>query len=376
MSQHVVVLGAGFGGLELAACLSESGEDVRVTLLDQADGFTFGFSKLDVMMGKSSPAEVQLDYRELDIDGVEFRRERVTAIDPERRRVTSDQGAYDADVLVVALGADYDFDATPGFKEGGYEYYSPAGAERLSQALPSIDSGRVVIAIMGHPFKCPPAPFEGALLIHDMLVDKGVRSNVVIETIGPISAPVPITPEVSSAFARALAERDIAYLANRQVVSVDADAGELRLETGDAVPYDFLIGIPVHRVPEVVESSGLAVDGWVPVDKENLRTRFPGVYALGDVAGTGVPKAGVFAEEAAQVVAADIVAELRGETLARRYEGAGHCYLEFGQGGVARVDANFLGGPERTAELLGPSRDLAAEKGQFGAVRKARWFGG
>jgi sulfide:quinone oxidoreductase len=375
MSHHVLALGAGFGGLELATCLSESGEDVRVTLIDEAAGFTFGFKKLDVMMGRQIADGVRLDYDDVDLDGVEFRRERVTAIDPEERRVTTDKGSHEADFLVVALGADYDFDATPGFRENAHEYYSPAGAERLGQALPSIDSGRIVIAIMGHPFKCPPAPFEGAFLIHDMLAEKGVRSNVEITTLGPVSAPVPITPEVSAEFKAALARRDIPFMANQHVLAIDGDRGELQLESGDTVPYDFLIGVPVHRVPQVVEDSGLAVDGWVPVDKANLRTRFPRVYAIGDCSATGVPKAGVFAEAAAKVVAADIVAELRGGVLEGRYEGAGHCYLELGDGTVARVDANFLGGPERTANLLGPSRELAAEKKEFGAVRRARWFG-
>jgi sulfide:quinone oxidoreductase len=190
MSHHVLALGAGFGGLELATCLSESGEDVHVTLIDEAAGFTFGFKKLDVMMGHQTADEVRLDYDYVDLHGVEFRRERVTAIDPEERRVTTEKGSYDGDFLVVALGADYDFGATPGFTEHAHEYYSSAGAERLSHALPSIESGRIVIAIMGHPFKCPPAPFEGAFLIHDMLAEKGVRSNVEITTLGPVSAPV------------------------------------------------------------------------------------------------------------------------------------------------------------------------------------------
>jgi sulfide:quinone oxidoreductase len=125
----------------------------------------------------------------------------------------------------------------------------------------------------------------------------------------------------------------------------------------------------------VVESSGLAVDGWVPVDSANLATRFPNVYALGDVAGAPVAKAGVFAEAAAGVVAEDIAARLRGGELQRRYEGAGNCYIEFGGGLVGKVEANFLGGPKPTAQLVGPSRELAAEKEAFGSIRRERWFG-
>jgi hypothetical protein len=101
----------------------------------------------------------------------------VTSIDRRKRRVITDESSYDADVLVVALGAAYDMAATPGFEEGRFEYYSLAGAERMHDMLPTFDSGTIVIGILGHPFKCPPAPFEGALLLHDHLVGRGIREG-------------------------------------------------------------------------------------------------------------------------------------------------------------------------------------------------------
>jgi sulfide:quinone oxidoreductase len=374
VKKHVLILGAGFAGLELAAQLSESLQDeVRVTLLDRGDSFSFGFSKLDVMLGRRAAEDLRLYYRDISLEGVEFRQERVTSIDPDQRRVTTDAGSYEADFLGVALGADYDFAATPGFREGGYEYYSIAGAERLRDALPDVDAGTILIGILGHPFKCPPAPFEGALLLHDHFLGRGIRNAVEIRVIGPMAAPVPVTREVSRAFLDALEERGIEYVPKQLVTSIDN--GQARLASGESMPYDHFIGIPAHRVPEVVESAGLAVDGWVPVDRTNLATRFPGVYAMGDVAGLPMAKAGVFAEAAARVVAQDIAAELRGGEPPPPYEGAGNCYIEFGGGLVGKVEANFLGGPAPTAELVGPSRELAAEKEQFGAIRRARWFG-
>jgi sulfide:quinone oxidoreductase len=168
MKKHVLILGAGFAGLELAARLSESlSDEARVTLIDQNDGFSFGFSKLDVMFGRKAASDIWLPYRDIPKRGVEFRQESVTSIDPESGQVTTDGGSYEADLLAVALGADYDMAATPGLGERGFEYYSVAGAERLSGVLPEFDSGRVLIGILSHPFKCPPAPFEGALLLHD-----------------------------------------------------------------------------------------------------------------------------------------------------------------------------------------------------------------
>jgi sulfide:quinone oxidoreductase len=127
-------------------------------------------------------------------------------------------------------------------------------------------------------------------------------------------------------------------------------------------------------VPHVVESCGLAVDGWVPVEKSNLATRFPDVYAVGDITGLPMAKAGVFAEAAARVVADDIAARLRGDVLQQPYEGAGSCYIEFGGGMVGKVEANFFGGPTPTARLVGPSRELAADKVAFASTRRERWF--
>jgi sulfide:quinone oxidoreductase len=378
MKKHVVIVGAGFAGLELAARLSESLADaVHVTLIDRNDSFYFGFSKLDVLLGRRAPSEVRLHYRDITNDGVEFRQETVCTIDPGERRVITDHGSYDADFLAVALGADYDLAATPGFQDGGFEYYSLEGAERLRDALSEFAGGTVLIGVLGHPFKCPPAPFEGAFLLHDLFARRGIRGAVEIRMIFPMSAPVPVTKEVSRMFLAALEERGIQCTPKELVVGLDARERTALLASGGNVPYDLFIGIPIHRVPDVVNRSGLAGDGWVPVDQTNLATRFPGVYALGDVA-TGartVAKAGMFAESAARVVAAEITARLRNTEPPPPYQGDGNCYIEFGDGMVGKAEINFLGGPSPTARIVAPSRELAAEKEAFGATRRHRWFG-
>ena len=334
---------------------SRSPDEVRVTLIDQNDSFSFGFSKLDILFGRKSRADVLLHYSDIAKEGVEFRQERVTSIDPERRRVTTDAASYDADILVVALGADYDFAATPGFEEGGVEYYSVAGAERMRDVLPNFDSGKILIGILGHPFKCPPAPFEGALLLHDHFVERGVRDSVEIRIVGPMAAPVPITKELSQSIPRRLDGARDRVRAEPACRGARHTNNEARLKSGEQHPLR-----PVRRdsgppCAQVVESCGLAVDGWVPVETSNLATRFPGVYAVGDVAGLPMAKAGVFAEAAARVVADDIAARLHGDVLEQPYEGAGNCYIEFGGGMVGKVEANFFGGPTPTARLVGPS---------------------
>jgi sulfide:quinone oxidoreductase len=378
MKRHVVILGAGFGGLELATRLSETLSDaVRVTLLDRNDSFYFGFSKLEVMLGRQSADAVRLPYRDIAKDGVEFRQETAVGIDPVARRVATDIRTYDADFLVVAMGADYDFAATPGFEEGGYEYYSLAGAERLRDALGDFQEGRVLVSVLGQPFKCPPAPFEGSFLLHDHFTQQGIRDAVQMVTTFPMQRPVPVTTEVSQMFRDGLAARGIEERPQQLVTSIDPAARVARLATGETLPYDLFVGIPLHRAPEPLKASGLAADGWVPVDQTNLRTAFPNVYALGDVC-TGprtVPKAGIFAEAAAGVVADDIAAEISGEDPPAPYEAQGVCYAEFGGGLVGKVEVSFLRGESPAAQPHHPAREYAAEKEEFGATRRARWFG-
>jgi sulfide:quinone oxidoreductase len=200
---------------------------------------------------------------------------------------------------------------------------------------------------------------------------------VEISSIFPMQKPVPVTGEVAQMFRDGLAARGIDELAQHVVTSIDPSARTARLANGETMPYELFVGIPKHRAPDPLPASGLAVNGWVPVDQTNLRTQFDGVYALGDAC-TGprtVPKAGIFAESAALVVADDIVAAVTGADPPEPFGGSGICYAEFGGGYVGKVEVNFLHGDAPAAKRHEPALAFAAEKEQFGAVRRARWFG-
>jgi sulfide:quinone oxidoreductase len=360
---RIVILGAGFGGLELGSSLSEAlGDGVQVTLIDKSDAFVFGFSKLDVLFGRSTLEAVRMPYRDFVKPGVTFRRETVTAIDPAARKVTTDAGTHEADILVIALGADYDVSGTPGITLGKNEFYSVPGAEHLREVLPTFQRGHVVIGVCAAPYKCPPAPSECALMLHDYLTERGVREDCHITLVNPLPTPVPPSPETSKALMTAFAERDIEYVPNRRIASVDAARN--------------VLGVPKNRAPDVVVATGLTENGWVTVDPRTLETKYPGVYAIGDLANTGAPKAGVFAEGAAKAVAKNLVALLSKQEQTAKNPGAGSCYIEFGANRIARVDVDFFSGPKPTGTFYEPSEALRADKQEFKRSRKARWFGG
>src|ERR1051326_1651553 len=210
---RVVVLGAGFGGLELTTILSAAfGDAIDIVLVDRSDAFVFGFSKLDVMFGRRPAAAVLHPYRDLAKPGVRFVQANVLAIDPERRRAETDAGTFDADILVVALGADLDPGATPGLLEGGNEFYSVAGALALREALPGFERGAAIVGVTGKTFKCPPAPSEAALLLHDYLSARGRRAATEISVVMPFCTPIPPSPDTSQAILAAFAERGIRFV--------------------------------------------------------------------------------------------------------------------------------------------------------------------
>jgi sulfide:quinone oxidoreductase len=302
---RVVILGAGFGGLELSSRLSaELPAQVDVTLIDQSDSFVFGFSKLDVMFGRRTMDEVRISYRNIAKPGVTFRQESVLSIDPERKRVVTNAGVRDADVLVVALGADLAPGATPGLEECGHEFYSPDGAARVRDLLPSFPGGNVVIGVL-----------------------------------------------------------------------VDRAAKVAHLKDGNEVPFDLFLAVPVHCAPPAVVASGLTEDGWIPVDPATFATRFPDVYAVGDVTSAPVPRAGVFAEGEASTVADVLTARIAGAPPPAPYAGEMTCYVEMGNGTVGTINANFLSGPAPTASFTPPSAEAADDKRRFAASRRDRWFG-
>ena len=372
---RILVLGAGFGGLELSTRLSEQfGDELDLVLIDRGEGFVFGFSKLDVMFGRALPSAVVHPYRDLVKPGVRFVQTTIRSIDPAAKSVETDAGVFEADIMVIALGADLDPSATPGLVEGGHEFYTVPGAFALRDVLSNFDGGQVIVGVTSTPFKCPPAPSETALLMHGYLSERGLWDGSDISLVMPFGVPIPPSPTASEALLVAFAERGIHWLPDRLVSGLDPKRRVVLLSGGTEIPYDLFLGVPVHRVPAVVEESGLALDGWVPVDSLTLETAFADVYAVGDVASVGTPKAGVFAEGQASVVAEQIGTRLGGTAEPATYDGHGVCYVEFGHDLVGRVDVTFMSGETPVGDFEGPSEALAADKGEFGSSRIQRWF--
>jgi sulfide:quinone oxidoreductase len=380
LAAKILILGAGFGGLQAATRLKEElNESADITLIDKNDSFFIGFTKFDVMFGRRSSEQVKSYYKDLAIDGINFIQDTIEKIDPDNSVVKTSSSDFNYDYLIVALGADLAPEAIPGFVEGGYEFYSLDGAERINPVIKKFESGTLLISIFSKPYKCPPAPFEAAFQLHDLFVQKGMRDNINMKMLIPGPIPLPIAKNVSAEIEKLLKERNIELLKKHKVVELNTNKKEAIVENNDPVSYDLFIGIPVHKPPQVVRESALGNNGWISVNKDNLETSFENVYAIGDVTTIpvgefAVPKAGALAEDAANAVADDIITKIQKGKNTYTYEATGSCYIEFGSGEVAKIDTNFLGGFKPQITLEAPSIEFREEKEKFETDRIKKWF--
>ena len=377
--KRVLILGGGFGGITTARRLKQKlASDVEVILVDKRDHFMVGFRKSWALVGESSLEEGKRPLDSLTSIGVRLMRDPVTRIDPNARAATMGDQRVSADALVVALGAELIPNAVPGFQEHAFNVYDPQDIPRAAQALDEFQGGKLLIGIFGAPYKCPPAPFEMALLINDKLKAKGVKASIEIFSPQPMSLPI-LGQEGCDTIEGRLADHGITFYPNHKATGIEA--GEV-VFANKRLPFDLLLGVPLHKPPAVVRESGLVGDsGWVDVNKHTLETSFEGVYAIGDVVqimlanGKPLPKAGLFAEQMGETVAERIASGFSGEEPTATFKGEGGCYLEVGGGKAMMVRGNFLAEPEPEVTLTEATTEFLNEKRSFESQRLMEWFG-
>jgi len=378
--KRVLILGGGFGGIATARRLKQKlADEVEVILVDKRDHFMVGFRKSWALVSESTLEEGQRPLDSLTSLGVRVMRDPVTRIDPKARAATMGDQRIDTDALVVALGAELIPNAVAGFQEHALNVYDPLEIPRAAQALNEFQGGRLVIGIFGAPYKCPPAPFEMALLINDKLKAKGVKASIDVFSPQPMS--LPILGQVGCDLIEGrLADHGITFHPNHKATAVEA--GEV-VFANKRMPYDLLLGVPPHKPPAVVRESGLVAEGsgWVDVNARTLETSFEGVYAIGDVVqimltnGKPLPKAGLFAEQMGETVAERIASGFLDEEPTATFKGEGGCYLEVGGGKAMMVRGNFLAEPEPEVILTEATTEFLNEKRSFESQRLSEWFG-
>jgi sulfide:quinone oxidoreductase len=378
----IVVLGGGVGGLVAANRLRRLlHREHRVVLVDHNVWHSFAPAYTAVMLGQKVAGQISRDLRRLNRKGIEFIADEITGIDPSKKTVHLTGQELTYDYLIVALGTQYTAGDISGLGTA-FTYYTLEGAEGLCEELANFTSGRIAIVVSGMPYKCPAAPYEGALLLDHYFQRRRLREEVEIRLFTPEPRPLPVAVEaMGEAVTEILAGREIWFSPSSRLQAVDPEARKLTFEDGTDAPYDLLIGVPLHEVPTVVREAGLAQEGgWVSVDRETLATSFEGVYAIGDVTGIPLangkplPKAGVFAHGEAEVVARNIAAEINDGETRWAFGGEGSCFLETGYGKAAYVTGNFYAEPDPDLKMRQPSFLWRWVKEGFVRTWLWRWF--
>jgi sulfide:quinone oxidoreductase len=382
---RIVILGAGFGGLACANALrSQLAQDHSITVIDRRREFMMGLVNLWILHGDRELKDAQTPLAGLNAKGIEYLNDEITAIDTGAKSVAcKSHGRISYDYLVIALGSELAPERVAGFAGRGYNLYDAPQVPPLREKLLSLKKGRIAVCIMGMPYKCPPAPYEASLLIHDMLEkEAGSRKDIEIDVYGPAPIALPVAgPEVSREVVALLESHNIGFHPGHKLKAIVAPE-KLEFENDATQNYDVLVGIPQHRVPDVIKSSGLAPagDGWMTVDRRTLRTSFENVFAIGDVTEIkvgqlAVPKAGIFAEAQAKVVAGQIADEINGrKSSSMTFDGKGFCFMETGNEQAGYVAADFFAEPGPSLRLEPPSKENYEKKHDFERSRLHEWL--
>ena len=380
----ILVLGGGIGGVVAATRLRRLlPREHRVILIERESRHVFSPSFLWVMVGQRSADRISRPMAALAKRGIELIQGTIEQIDPATRAVRVNGKEIIGDYVIIALGADLAPQAIPGLAEAGHNFYTLDGAESLRDARLKLNSGRIVVLVSAMPFKCPGAPNEAAMLLEYDCRKRGVRDQVKIDLYTAEPGPMPVAgPAISSALRQMIEAKGIGYSPNHAVTAIDPGRGQISFANGATADFDLLAYIPPHRAPPVVSDAGLCNEsGWVPVDRGTMGTRFPNVFALGDVTGImltsigkPLPKAGVFAHNQAEVVAHNIALAISGKAAERRFTGDGECFIETGDGRAAFGSGNFYADAAPQIQLKPPSVMLHLGKVAYEKYWLFRWF--
>ncbi|MGQ0772047.1 MAG: NAD(P)/FAD-dependent oxidoreductase [Nitrososphaerota archaeon] len=379
MQKQILILGGGFGGLAAANELrSNLPGDVKITVIDKKDYFMMDLVKLWIIKGTRQFETSKRPLQSIAKKGIDFVNEQVTTIDTQQKKVKTTAREFSYDYLIIATGVELAPEKIPGLATNGMILYDIEHVPKIRQKILEIKSGKLAFVITGLPYKCPPAPFEAALIISTMLKELGTRDSTSIDfySLAPITLPA-AGPDVSKQLFDILESENIKFHGSCKTVSVEPNL--IKFEDGSTAKFDLLIAVPPHKAPQVIYDASFAQEGQFISVKRDCKTQFDNVYAIGDVTNMmvtdkiAVPKAGIFAEGQGVAVAHDIIAQIKKEQTSSIFDGKGGCFVEMGAtAGYVYVD--MFAQPTPITRLDKPAEEHMQEKEEFEKERLAKWL--
>jgi len=380
----IVILGGGVGGIVTANELSSHlNRDHKIILIEKNSEHTFAPSYLWLMNGDRKKDQISVSLKSLLKKNIEAVNATVNEIVPAEKKIMADGKEFHYDFLVIALGADLAPEKIKGWDGSIQTFYTYEGAEKLHETLKNFQGGKLAVVVSSMPYKCPGAPYEGAMLIEDFFAYKNLGKKVEVDLFSPEPQPLPVAgPELGNAVKSILDKKGIRFHPKMQLDSVDTKSKQLFFNGKETFKYDLLVVIPPHQAPEVIRKSGLAnAKGWVDVDAASLQTKHKNVFAIGDINSIPLPgrwvpdkpmmlpKAGVFAHLQAEVVANNIIKTINGEKSGDKFSANGYCMLEAGEELAGFAYGDFFGEPNPQVQLK-----RVGKKWHIGKVLFEKWW--
>jgi len=380
--KQILILGAGFGGLTAANILRKNLSNVhKITVIDKNKSFMMGLVNLWILYGTRKLQDSFIPLANLLNKDIEFINDEIVGINFTQSSIsTKFSGKFDYDYLIISLGSDLAPEKIDGFIEhGGFNLYDAQQIPELRQKILSLNKGKIAICIADIPYKCPPAPYEASMLIHDLLVKNGTRDQIDIDFYAPPVLALPVAgPDVSQRLVRLLNMNNINFHPLHKVKKVSNDM--IKFENGNNEKFDLLIVTPPHKVPTVIRKCEITKDwDWIRVDKFTLKTMYDNVFAIGDVTEivlggmVTIPKAGIFAEAQAKVVAQEIIDQITNTKTNSKFDGKGFCFMEVGSNEAGYIEVDLYSEDPYT-QLHPPSRESYRKKLEFEETRVKNWL--
>ncbi|HZB98851.1 MAG TPA: FAD/NAD(P)-binding oxidoreductase [Nitrososphaeraceae archaeon] len=383
--KRIVILGSGFGGLTAANLLRKNlSLEHQIVVVDKRKFFMMGLVNLWILSGIRRLEDSQIALNKLENKEITFLNDEVTTIDISKKFIkTRSNNKLEYDYLIIALGAELAAEEIDGFIcNGGFNLYDAEQIPKLREKIVALRNGRIAICITNIPYKCPPAPYEASLLINDILAKNGMRDSVDIDFYTPAPIALPVAgAKLSQDIVNLLNDNHINFHPLHKLKAV-VDKEIIEFENGNKINYDLLIGVPPHKVPTVIKSSGLVKEGqnWIDVDKFSLKTNYENVFAIGDVTEIKVdqmaviPKARIFAEGQAKSVSYQIINEIANQSHNEKFDGRGFCFMEIGSKKAGFLAADFYNITGPITRLDPPSEESYRKKLDFEKSRIKEWL--
>ena len=377
---HVVILGGGFGGLSAANEIRNSldSSQVNITIIDKKDWFMVGYAKLWIMNGSRTFENSIGSLNELPKKQINFIKDEIIEINTKNNFVKTKSENISFDFLIISMGAVLAPEKIPGLVDNGFNLYDHNQLNQINEKLNKIQSGKIAIAIMGMPYKCPPAPFEASLLVDSMLRKRGIRNSVQIDFFSPAPITLPAAgPEVSKQILDLINSEKITFHNSEKIKQV---APKKLIFENNEYDFDILLAIPPHIAPKVIYNSNLAKEpGFIPINRD-CKTPFENIFAVGDVTTLAVtdviavPKAGIFAEGEGITVAKNIISKIELNEKSLLFDGKGGCFLESGRDTASIIEVDMFTNQKPSTKLTESTSENLSKKINFEKERLSKWL--